>query len=138
MNSEMCTILWTAAFSNVVPVMGDTGFSRKSTGPHQVGMYWLHTRHMWPHSPPRIHFTPRRLASCVDLGVEALAHLVGDEPAEVAALGGVGAERVVQADMLEQQHVAHHGEGAGVGEVVAGGHDEEDLGALAVNGWAWC
>ena len=62
-NSEMCTILWTAAFSNTVPVMGDFGCSRKSTGPHQVGMYWLHTRHMWPHSPPRIHFTPRRWAS---------------------------------------------------------------------------
>jgi hypothetical protein len=37
--------------------------SRKSAGPFMVSMYWLITRHMWPHSPPRIHLTPRRLAS---------------------------------------------------------------------------
>ena len=68
----------------------------------------------------------------VHLGVEALAHLVGDEPAEVAPLRGVGAQRIVQADVFEQEQVAHHGVGAGVGEVVAGRHDKEDLGALAV------
>jgi hypothetical protein len=62
-NSVMWTILVDRAFSNRVPVMGETGSSRKSAGPFMVSMYWLMTRHMWPHSPPRIHLTPSRLAS---------------------------------------------------------------------------
>ena len=62
-NSQMCTILVERAFSKRVPVIGETGTSRKSAGPFMVSMYWCRTRHMWPHSPPRIHFTPRRLAS---------------------------------------------------------------------------
>ena len=45
------------------PGDGETGSSRKSAGPFIVSMYWWITRHMWPHSPPRIHLTPRRLAS---------------------------------------------------------------------------
>ncbi len=59
----MWTILVDWVFSNTVPVMGDMGTSRKSAGPFMVLMYWCRTRHMWPHSPPMIHFTPRRLAS---------------------------------------------------------------------------
>ena len=43
--------------------MGDTGTSRKSAGPFIVSMYWLMTRHMWPHSPPIMYFTPSLLAS---------------------------------------------------------------------------
>ena len=59
----MWTTLVDLAFSNTVPVMGDLGTSRKSAGPLTVSMYWCSTRHMWPHSPPRIHLTPSRLAS---------------------------------------------------------------------------
>ena len=62
-NSHTCTIFVDAAWSNRVPVTGDTGTSRKSAGAFIVPMYWCTTRHMWPHSPPRIHFTPRRRAS---------------------------------------------------------------------------
>ena len=62
-NSQMWTIFVDAACSNRVPVTGETGTSRKSAGPFIVSMYWCRTRHMWPHSPPRIHFTPRRFAS---------------------------------------------------------------------------
>ena len=62
-NSAMCTILVLAALVKRVPVMGETGTSRKSAGPFRVSMYWCITRHMWPHSPPRIHLTPSRLAS---------------------------------------------------------------------------
>ena len=29
---------------------------------HRVHVLWM-TRHMWPHSPPRIHLTPSRFAS---------------------------------------------------------------------------
>jgi hypothetical protein len=68
--------------------------SRKSAGPFMVSMYWCITRHMWPHSPPRIHLTPRRLASAYILEVEPLHGVVGGEKAEVAALGGVGAPGV--------------------------------------------
>ena len=32
-------------------------------GPFMVSMYWFTTRHMWPHSPPRIHLAPRRSTS---------------------------------------------------------------------------
>ena len=49
--------------SNLVPVMGETGTSRKSAGPLSVSIFWLMTLHMCPHSPPRIHFTPSLLAS---------------------------------------------------------------------------
>ena len=62
-NSAMCTIFVARAFSKRVPVIGETGSSRKSAGPFIVSMYWWSTRHIWPHSPPRIHFTPRRFAS---------------------------------------------------------------------------
>ena len=62
-NSQMWTILVEAACSNRVPVTGETGTSRKSAGPFMVSMYWWSTRHMCPHSPPRIHFTPSRFAS---------------------------------------------------------------------------
>ena len=130
-NSVMWTILVERAFSKRVPVIGETGSSRKSAGPFMVSMYWWSTRHMWPHSPPRIHLTPSRLGLGVDLGVEALDHLVGGEEAEVAALRGVGAEGVVEADLVEEHQVAHAGVGARVGEIVARGRDEEDLGALS-------
>ena len=63
MNSQMCTMRVEAAFSKRVPVIGETGCSRKSAGPFIVSMYWCSTRHMWPHSPPRIHLTPSRFAS---------------------------------------------------------------------------
>ncbi len=62
-NSQMWTIFADRALSKRVPVIGLTGTSRKSAGPFMVSMYWCSTRHMWPHSPPIIHFTPRRLAS---------------------------------------------------------------------------
>ena len=72
-NSVMCTIFVEAAFSNRVPVMGDTGTSRKSAGPFHVSMYWFTRRHMWPHSPPSIHFTPRRFASAYIFAFRRLA-----------------------------------------------------------------
>jgi hypothetical protein len=74
-NSVMWSILVPAAASKRVPVIGETGVSRKSAGPFMVSMYWLMTRHMWPHSPPRIHLTPRRSASAYILALSFLAML---------------------------------------------------------------
>mgnify|MGYP002627533036 CR=1 FL=1 len=39
-------ILVAAAFLKTVPVMGETGTSKKSAGPLYVAIYWLTTRHM--------------------------------------------------------------------------------------------
>ena len=36
-------------------------------------MYWFTRRHMWPHSPPSIHFTPRRFASAYIFAFRRLA-----------------------------------------------------------------
>ena len=52
---------------------GLAGFSRKSAGPLKVSMYWCTTRHMCPHSPPSIHFTPNLLASAYILALSLLA-----------------------------------------------------------------
>ena len=68
-NSQMCTIFVLFACSKTVPVTGDLGTSRWLAGPFIVSMYWCTTRHMWPHSPPRIHFTPRRLDSAYILAL---------------------------------------------------------------------
>ena len=38
-NSQTCTIFVEAAWSNRVPVTGETGTSRKSAGPFIVSMY---------------------------------------------------------------------------------------------------
>ena len=132
-NSMMWTILVERAFSNTVPVIGDFGTSRKSAGPFMVSMYWWITRHMCPHSPPRIHLTPESLGLGVDLGVEPLHHLVRGEQPEVAAVGSVGAPGVVEPQLVEEEHVAHAGVDAGVGDEVARRRDEQDLGALLVD-----
>ncbi len=72
-NSAMCTILVCLAFLNTVPVMGFTGvcICGPCMAPFMVSMYWFTTRHMWPHSPPRIHLAPRRLASAYILPLMA-------------------------------------------------------------------
>ena len=62
-NSHIWTIPLDFAFSNFVPVMGETGGSRKDSGPYQVLWYWCHTLHICPHSPPIIHFTFSLFAS---------------------------------------------------------------------------
>src|SRR4030065_137513 len=50
-----------------------------------------------PHDP----LDAEPLGLGVDLGVEPFDHLVRGEQAEVPALGGVGAPRVVEADLVE-------------------------------------
>ena len=87
---------------------------------------------------PEDPFDPEALGLRVDLGVEALDHLVRGEQAEVPPLGGVGAQGVVEADLVEEHQVAHAGIGPGIGEVVAGGRDEQDLRALLVDGSFTC
>src|SRR3990172_6528007 len=70
----------------------------------------------------------------VDLGVEPLHHVGRGEHAEVAALRGVRAPGEVEPDLVEEGHVAHARVDARLGQEVARGRDEEDLGALLVDG----
>ena len=79
-------------------------------------------------------FDSQALRLRIDLGVEALGHLVGGKQAEVSPLGGIGAEGVVQADLVEEHEVTHAGIGPRVGEIVAGRRDKEDLRTLFVEG----
>src|SRR5271169_3225814 len=72
-NSATWTIFIDFACSKTVPVIGDFGTSKKSAGPFHVSIYWESTRHMCPHSPPSIHFTPRRLASAYILELSRFA-----------------------------------------------------------------
>ena len=88
---------------------------------------------MWPHSPPRIHFTPETPGLRVDLRVQAFRHLVRREQAEVPAFGRVGAEGVVDARLVEHHQVAEQREVVRRAEVVGRGNDEQHLGALAVD-----
>ena len=78
-----------------------------------------------------LHAQPLRLG--VDLGVQPLDHLVRREQAEVAALRRVGAEGVVEADLVEQQQVAEQRVVVRGGEVVGRRDDEQHLGALLVD-----
>ena len=70
----------------------------------------------------------------IDLGVEALDHFVGCEEAEVSAFGGIGAERVIQADFMEEHQVSHAGVCSRIGKIIAGRRDKEDVGAFFVDG----
>ena len=79
-----------------------------------------------------LHAQPFRFR--VDLRVQPLDHLVGVEQAEIAALRRVGAEGVVEADLVEQRQVAEERVVVRRAEVVGRRHDEQDLGALAVDG----
>jgi hypothetical protein len=111
----MCTIFVEWAFSNRVHVLMEDP-------PHMAAL------------APKDPFDPEALCLRVDLGVEALDHLMGGEQAEVSPLGGVGAEGVVQADLVKEHHVAHAGIRPRVGEVIARRRDEKDIGAFFVEG----
>ncbi len=133
-NSQMCTILVERAFSKRVPVTGETGsfqeIRRTVHGVHVLVQHAPHVAALAAQDP--LH--AQAFGFGVDLGVEPLDHLVGGEQAEVAALGGIGAEGVIEADFVQQREIAEEGVIVRRAEVVGRGHDQQNLRALAVDG----
>ena len=120
--------------SKTVPVMGDLGHFEKIRGAvHGVHVLVDDAPHVAAFAADDV-FDAQALCFGVHFGVEALHGFMGGEHAEVPALGGVGAPGVIQPDGVEKHQVAHEGVGAGIGEDVSRGGNEEDLGALAVEG----
>ena len=86
MNSQMCTMRVERAFSNRVPVIGETGvFEEVGRAVHRIHILMDHAPHMaaFAAEDPLHAQTSRFL---VDLGVQPLRHLMRGEQAEVASL----------------------------------------------------
>ena len=69
---------------------------------------------------------------CVYLGIQPFRHLVRGEEAEIAAFRGICAPGIIEAEFVEEHHIPHAGEGAGVSEEIARRGYKEYLRALPV------
>ena len=106
--------------------MGETGSSQEiGRAVHRVHVLVDHAPHVAALSAED-PFDPKPLCLGVDLGVEALDHFVRREEAEVPALRGISAERVIEADLMEQHHISHARVRPRVGKVVARRGDETE------------
>ena len=106
-------------------VLEDRAGDRRDRHFQEIGRA-VHGVHVLVQHPPHVAalaaedpLDPQPLGLGVDLGVQPFDHFVRGEQAEVAALGGIGAEGVVQAQLVEQEHVAHAGVDARVGDEIA-------------------
>jgi hypothetical protein len=99
---------------------------------HRIHVLVQHAPHVAA-LPAQYPLDTKALGLGINLGVQTLHRVVRTEQPEVAALRGVGAAREIQADFVEQHHVAEHRVVMRRREEVRGRHHEQDLGALAVD-----